>query len=111
MYTINANEKASKTITVSDKNLETIRKYELLERLLDSNGIVDEDTLGKLKLNVRSLIDSEPEDQKDLLDLCFDVIYHSNMKAYGLVQLITLYDEWLRKNEQEAFLREETREE
>ena len=32
---------------------------------------------------------------KDLLDLCIDVIYHNNMKAFGLQQLIKLYLQWL----------------
>ena len=35
-----------------------------------------------------------------LLDLCLDVIYHNNMKAFGLQQLIKLYLTWL--NSQEA---------
>ena len=35
------------------------------------------------------------ENSKDLLDLCIDVIYHNNMKAFGLQQLIKLYLQWL----------------
>ena len=50
----------------------------------DSNGIVDESVLEKLRLNIRSLIASQEEDSKDLLDLCIDVLYHNNMKAFGL---------------------------
>ena len=45
----------------------------------------------KRQLNIRSLIASQEEDSKDLLDLCIDVIYHNNMKAFGLQQLIKLY--------------------
>ena len=78
----------------------TIEKYALFRHLIDSNGIVDEAVLDKLKLNVRSLIASQEEDSKDLLDLCIDVIYHNNMKAFGLQQLIKLYLTWL--NSQEA---------
>ena len=57
--------------------------------------IVDETVLDKLKLNIRSLIAAQEEDSKDLLDLCIDVIYHNNMKAFGLQQLIKLYLQWL----------------
>ena len=77
---------------ISDIHLQTIKKYSLFEHLIDSNGIVDESVLDKLKLNIRSLIASSQEDCKDLLDLCIDVIYHNNMKAYGLNQLIQLYE-------------------
>ena len=57
--------------------------------------------LDKLKLNIRSLIASQEEDSKDLLDLCIDVIYHNNMKAFGLQQLIKLYLTWLSSPEAE----------
>ena len=66
-----------------------------LRHLIDSNGIVDETVLDKLKLNIRSLIAAQEEASKDLLDLCIDVIYHNNMKAFGLQQLIKLYLQWL----------------
>ena len=56
--------------------------------------------LDKLKLNVRSLLSSLEGDTKDLLDLCLDVIYHNNMKAFGLHQLVLLYIDW-EKNRQE----------
>jgi hypothetical protein len=32
------------------------------------------------------------------LDLCIDVIYHNNMKAFGLQKLVELYQEWEIKN-------------
>ena len=48
----------------------------------------------KLKLNVRSLIASAECNCKDLLDLCIDVIYHNNMKAFGLNALVNLYKTW-----------------
>lgn len=83
-------------------------KYALFQQLIDSNGIVDESVLDKLKLNVRSLIASMTENCKDLLDLCIDVIYHNNMKAFGLHQLILLYIKW--ENEQQT-TEEETEEE
>lgn len=40
------------------------------------------------------------ENSKDLLDLCIDVIYHNNMKAFGLHQLILLYIKWEREKEE-----------
>ncbi len=62
--------------------------------LIDSNGVVDEVVLDKLKLNVRSLLESEAGKDKELLDLCLDVIYHQNMKALGLKNLIDLYNQY-----------------
>ena len=100
MYTIQANPSGTGTMEVSEENLRTIEKYALFRHLIDSNGIVDEAVLDKLKLNIRSLIASQEEDSKDLLDLCIDVIYHNNMKAFGLQQLIKLYLVWF--NSQEA---------
>ena len=100
MYTIQANPSGTRTMEVSEENLRTIEKYALFRHLIDSNGSVDEAVLDKLKLNIRSLIASQEEDSKDLLDLCIDVIYHNNMKAFGLQQLIKLYLVWF--NSQEA---------
>lgn len=95
MYTIQTNASGTRSIDVSEENLETIRKYALFQQLIDSTGIIDEAVLDKLKLNIRSLIASQEADCKDLLDLCIDVIYHNNMKAFGLQQLIKLYLTWL----------------
>ena len=95
MYTIQANPSGTRSIEVSIQNLRTIEKYALFRHLIDSTGIVDEAVLDKLKLNVRSLIASQEEDSKELLDLCIDVIYHNNIKAFGLQQLIKLYLNWL----------------
>ena len=95
MYTIQTNASGTRSMEISEKHLETIEKYSLFQQLIDSNGIVDETVLDKLKLNIRSLIAAQEEDSKDLLDLCIDVIYHNNMKAFGLQQLIKLYLQWL----------------
>ena len=101
MYTIQANPSGTRSMEISEENLVTIEKYSLFQHLIDSNGIVDEAVLEKLKLNIRSLIASQEEDSKDLLDLCIDVIYHNNMKAFGMQQLIKLYLTWLSKQEAE----------
>ena len=101
MYTIQANPSGTRSMEISEENLVTIEKYSLFQHLIDSNGIVDEAVLEKLKLNIRSLHASQEEDSKDLLDLCIDVIYHNNMKAFGLQQLIKLYLTWLSKQEAE----------
>ena len=74
MYTIQANPSGTRSMEISEENLVTIEKYSLFQHLIDSNGIVDEAVLEKLKLNIRSLIASQEEDSKDLLDLCIDVI-------------------------------------
>lgn len=99
MYTIQANPSGTRNLEISEENLVTIEKYGLFRHLIDSNGIVDETVLDKLKLNIRFLIASQEEDSKDLLDLCIDVIYHNNMKAFGLQQLIKLYLQWLPQQE------------
>ena len=101
MYTIQANPSGTRSIEVSTENLRTIEKYSLFRHLIDSTGIVDEPVLDKLKLNVRSLIASQEEDSKYLLDLCIDVIYHNNMIAFGLQQLIKLYLTWFSSPEAE----------
>lgn len=100
MYTIQTNASGTRSMEISDAHLQTIEKYSLFQHLIDSNGIIDESVLDKLKLNVRSLLSSLKGDTKDLLDLCLDVIYHNNMKAFGLHQLVLLYIDW-EKNRQE----------
>lgn len=100
MYTIQTNASGTRSMEISEQNLQTIQKYALFQHLIDSNGIVDESVLDKLKLNVRSLIVSSEANSKELLDLCIDVIYHSNMKAFGLHQLILLYIRWKKESEE-----------
>lgn len=94
MYKIQSNQSGTRSIDVSDKHLETIEKYQLFRDLIDSNGYVDEQVLEKLKLNIRSLLESDTCNDHDLLDLCLDVIYHQNMKAFGLQQLVILFINW-----------------
>ena len=94
MYKIQANQSGTRSIEVSDLHLETIDKYQLLRNLVASNGIIDEDVLDKLKFNVRSLLESSNCADKNLLDLCLDVIYNNNMKALGLHNLVLLYVDW-----------------
>ena len=100
MYNIQTNASGTRSMEISETNLQTIQKYSLFQHLIDSNGIVDESVLDKLKLNVRSLIASDEQNCKDLLDLCIDVIYHNNMKAFGLNQLIQLYINWEKESEE-----------
>ena len=95
MYTIQANPSGTRSLEVSEENLATIEKYGLFRHLIDRNGNMDETLLHHLKTNNHHLIASQEEDSKDLLDLCIDVIYHNNMKAFGLQQLIKLYLQWL----------------
>ena len=94
MYKIQANQKGTRTIEVSPQHLATIEKYSLLSNLVDSNGIIDEDILLKLKLNIRSMLETEAGADKELLNLCLDIIYHPKMKALGLQNLVSLYNEW-----------------
>ena len=93
MYTILCNLKGSRKLSVSETHLNTIEHYALFSDLLDSTGIVEESVLEKLRLNVRSLLSNgEPDPQ--LVDLCEQVIFHSDMKAFGLHQLILLFIDW-----------------
>lgn len=87
------NQSGTRSIEVSQEHIETIEKYQLFRNLIDSNGIVDESVLEKLRLNIRALLEREGTSDKALMDLCFDVIYHPNMKAIGLHNLIVLYSE------------------
>lgn len=91
---IQANHSGTRSIEVSEAHLQTIDRYALLRNLIDSNGIIDETVLDKLKFNVRSMLESETGNDKSLLDLCLDVIYNNNMKAFGLHQLVLLYIDW-----------------
>ena len=100
MYKIQSNQSGSRSIDITEKHLETIEKYQLFRDLIDSNGYIDEQVLDKLKLNIRALLESEATTDKALLDLCLDVIYHPNMKAFGLQQLILLYIKWVDQNEE-----------
>ena len=87
------NMKGSRKISVDEAHLNTIEKYALFSDLLDSNGIVEEGVLDKLRLNVRSLLSSgEPDPQ--LIDFCERILFHNDMKAFGLHQLLLLYIEW-----------------
>lgn len=100
MFTIQANQSGTRSINVSEENLQTIRRYSLFQLLIDSNGIVTEESLDKLKLTIRSLLTTPEGSAKELLDLCIDVIYHRDMKAFGLQNLMTLYKQWDSDNPQ-----------
>ena len=104
---IQTNSSGTRSIEIADQHLQTIEKYQLFRDLIDSNGYVDEQVLDKLKLNIRSLLEGDAGKDRDLLDLCLDVIYHPNMKSYGLQQLVLLYINW--KNQGNANLGMTTR--
>lgn len=99
IHKIQSNASGTRSIDITDEHLLTIDRYHLFKGLVDSTGYVDEDVLDKLKLNLRSLLDANNSD-KELLNLCFDVIWHNNMKAFGLQQLIVLYINWKESTEQ-----------
>ena len=101
MKKIQANASGTRSIEISEQHLCVIDRYQLFQDLIDSNGYIDEPVLDKLKLNIRSLLESEAGRDKQLLDLCLDVIYHPNMKAIGLQNLMTAYKEWKEKQEKE----------
>ena len=98
-YNIQANQSGTRSIEVSEQHLETIEKYLLFRDLIDSNGYIDEQVLDKLRLNVRSLLESQTENDKELLNLCLDVVYHPNMKAFGLQKLLVLFINWKQAQE------------
>jgi hypothetical protein len=78
---------------ISEENLDTIEKYSLFKNLVDSNGIIDDSLLERLRLNVRALVESTNASDKALMNFCFDVLYHPNMKATALHNLLLLYTE------------------
>lgn len=95
MQLIQANERGTRSIAVTEQHFLTLQKYSLLRNLVDSSGFIDDGVLERLQLNLRSLLESAPkEEQKDLMSLAFDVIYNLNMKAFGLHQLLLAYVEW-----------------
>ena len=108
MAKIQANTSGTRSIEVNDKHLETLERYQLLNNLIDSHGYVDEQVLDKLKFNIRSLLESDAGRDKDLLDLCLDVIYNPNMKAFGLQQLYHYYKEWRGLQDHELSISPET---
>ena len=71
---IQTNSSGSRSIEISEDHLQTIEKYQLFRDLIDSNGYVDEQVLDKLKLNVRALLEAQAGLDRDLLNLCLDVI-------------------------------------
>ncbi len=101
MYKIQSNPTGTRSIDISEKHLETIEKYQLFRGLIDSNGFVDEQVLDKLKFNIRAMLETDTLKDNALLDLCLDVIYHQNMKAFGLQQLVLLYIKWMDEKEAE----------
>ena len=94
MSKIQANSTGTRTIEVSEEHLQTLEKYQLMREVQESHGYVNEETLNKLKLNIRALLESEAGRDKALLDLCLDVVYNPNMKAFGLQQLVLYYINW-----------------
>lgn len=96
------NQSGTRIIEVSQNHLDTIKQYQLFRNLIDSNGIIDETVLDKLRLNVRSLLENSGTNDKGLMDLCFDIIYHPNMKAIGLHNLVVLYSEQISEKTEET---------
>ena len=90
----NANASGTRTIDVTEEQLQIVKKYSLLDRIANSTGVIDEESLGKLRLTVRSLIASQTMASKELLDIC-PILYHEDMKALGLKNLIKCYTEWV----------------
>lgn len=93
MANIQLNEKGTHFLEVEDRHFQIISDYSLLHGLVDSTGYVTEQTLDKLKFNLKSLI-AGADNPKPLIDLCYEVVYHPKMKGYGLRQLIDAYAQW-----------------
>lgn len=93
MYKIQTNASGTRSIDITDEHLAAIENYSLLKGLIPSNGIIDETILETLKQNAKSYILNN-NDCDDLVDLCTNVLYHDNMKVYGLKELIILYVGW-----------------
>ena len=50
MYKIQANKSGTRHIAISEEHLQTLRQYRLLDNLVDSNGIIDESVVEKLRM-------------------------------------------------------------
>lgn len=94
-YSLQANVSGTRHIEVTDIHLQTLHRYHLLDRLLDSSGIVDDAAVERLRLKVRSMLEAGACEDNSLLDLCLDVLYHTNMKNIALSQLIETYNRWV----------------
>lgn len=94
MYKIQTNQTGSREMLITDAHLRTIENRALFKDLVDSTGIINEEVLEKLKMNVRALLEHE-KDAHDLIVFSHEVLFHDNMKAFGLGQLIKLYINWL----------------
>lgn len=103
---INANATGTRTIEIDEEHLLTIQRYSLFERIANSIGIVDEESLEKLRCTVRSLIASQAGDSKALLRLAL-VLYDDNMKSLGLSNLIDCYNNWVAEQPQEEPVNEQ----
>ena len=106
---INANASGTRTIEVTEPQLQIIRKYSLFDRIANSTGVIDEESLNKLRLTVRSLIASQTMASKELLEIC-PILYHEDMKALGLRNLIKCYTEWIANTEIQSTESEATNE-
>ncbi len=53
MYTIQTNASGTRSMEISEENLQTIEKYALFQHLIDSNGIVDESVTTKKEVEMR----------------------------------------------------------
>lgn len=93
MAHIQLNEKGTHFLDVEERHFQVMQDYSLLRDLVDSTGYVTEQTLDKLKLNIKALI-AGADNPKPLIDLCYEVVYHPKMKGYGLRQLIDAYNQW-----------------
>jgi hypothetical protein len=91
---IQLNDKASHFLEITEQNLLTLQQYALLQNLVDSTGYITEDTMLRLKLRTRSLLLTTTPVPQDLLDLYAEVICHDKMKAFGLKQLMEVYESW-----------------
>ncbi|MCR4852964.1 MAG: hypothetical protein K5893_05185 [Prevotella sp.] len=110
-YKIQANASGTRSIEIDDVHMQTIEKYGLLQNLAGSTGIIDEDVLEKLRLHCRSILETQSEVDRELMNLCLDVVYHPNMKAIGLQNLQKAFGEWKQSLKEEEPKEEEPKEE
>lgn len=99
---IQANPKGSRFIEVTDQHFETIKKYNLFNDFLNSTGYIDEQTVEKIQRLCRQILESGHSDDKDLMNLCIDVIYHTDMKPLGLRNLMLAYIDYMNKNDKDS---------
>ncbi len=102
MYKIQANQSGTRSIEVSDQHLRDYRKVSVTSQPRRQQRHYRRGSARQTETQCAFTPRSSDIKDKELLDLCLDVIYNQNMKALGLHNLVLLYVDWKDKKQAEA---------